>query len=85
MNIEYALSDEDLEFIKNVFEKKLALEALIKSEGISANLMKDLISTYSQVNAEYTNWWSKKIKELNLENSNYELQVDFENKLIVNI
>ncbi|WP_438588780.1 hypothetical protein [Dubosiella newyorkensis] len=60
MNIEYALSDEDLEFIKNVFEKKLALEALIKSEGISANLMKDLISTYSQVNAEYTNWWSKK-------------------------
>lgn len=85
MNIEYALSDEDLEFIKNVFEKKLALEALIKSEGISANLMKDLISTYSQINAEYTNWWSKKIKELNLENSNYELQVDFENKLIVNI
>jgi len=85
MNIEYALSDEDLEFIKNVFEKKLALEALIKSEGISANLIKDLISTYSQVNAEYTNWWSKKIKELNLENSNYELQVDFENKLIVNI
>ncbi|MFA1015403.1 hypothetical protein [Dubosiella newyorkensis] len=85
MNIEYALSDEDLEFIKNVFEKKLALEALIKSEGISANLMKDLISTYSQINAEYTNWWSKKIKELNLENSNYELQVDFENKRIVNI
>ncbi|WP_305151806.1 hypothetical protein [uncultured Dubosiella sp.] len=85
MNIEYALSDEDLEFIKIVFEKKLALEALIKSEGISANLMQDLISTYSQVNFEYTNWWSKKIKELNLENTDYELKVDFENKRIVNI
>lgn len=60
-NVEFELNEQELEEIREIFEKKTSLESLAKIVDPSANeaLYNRLLSDYQKVSTDFQSWWDK--------------------------
>lgn len=83
----HELSDSELEEITGLYEKKMALENLVKiidANGPSFEVLYNrLISDYGEVSRKFEAWWRKMHTTYNWPNGNW--SVDFEAAEIVQI
>ncbi len=79
----YKLTDEEASTIRDIFEKKLALENLAKIISPSENneMYERLISDYGATMREFNDWWSSTIAAHHLPPDNY--AVDFIEKQLI--
>jgi CXXX repeat modification system protein len=57
-NIIWTLSEEDKKIIEELYEKKVALENLIRIvDPGNEKLYQKMIEDYSKVTAKFNNWW----------------------------
>lgn len=76
------LSDEEINEITDLYEKKLALENLVKIVDINnKELYTKLIGDYGKCTASFENWWVKMSTIYHWEGSKW--SVDFENKRVL--
>lgn len=71
------LNEEELEVIEDIFEKKVALENLIKIIDVETQevLYNRLIADYTIINGAFSEWWNDNIGKYQLEGK--EAYVDF--------
>ena len=78
-----AITREETSSIRDLYEKKLALENLAKiiSPNENNELYERLVADYGATVHEFNNWWTDILKKYNLPGDNY--IVDFvENQLL---
>lgn len=77
------ITEEETTEIRNLFEKKMALENLAKIITPSENeeMYQRLVADYGITVHEFNQWWEKILKEYNLPSKNY--SVDFVNRQLV--
>lgn len=76
-NVIYTLNDNEKKEIEELFEKKIALENLIKSISLEQrDLYNSLLEDYTKNNTLYLNWFNKMKKKYSWSGENW--RVDFE-------
>lgn len=67
--------------IQNIYEKKNALENLIKVLSSEENdLYEKVLNDYTQINTEYLKWWDKMFNKYNWPDGEY--RINFKNNEI---
>lgn len=78
----YQLSEEEFQEIENLYEKKLALENLVKIiDASKKDLYERLIDDYGVTVRNFNAWWAQMSKKFNLDSENW--YVDFEKQMMV--
>lgn len=79
----YVLSADETNTIRELYEKKIALENLAKIISPEENpvMYERMLADYGGTVRVFQNWWTLTIKKHNLPSSNY--VVDFDNHLLV--
>ena len=78
----WKLSEEDLDDIQDLFEKKMALENLTKIiDAKDSELYEKLVKDYGKTLHEYNNWWEVTSKKYNWEGSNW--WINFETREVI--
>lgn len=78
----WELTDEKCNEIQDLFEKRLALENLIKIVDVNNYELYDkIIKDYGRVLREFQEWWNLNSKEYNWNGENW--YVDFQKKQVL--
>ncbi len=78
----WKLSEEDLDDIQDLFEKKMALENLTKIiDAKDSELYEKLVKDYGKTLYEYNNWWEVTSKKYSWEGSNW--WINFETREVI--
>lgn len=73
----WTLSDDDKKEIQNIFEKKLALENLVKIIDANNQEMYDkLISDYRRTLCQFQDWWTRNSQKYKWEGQNWSINFD---------
>lgn len=74
---------DECDAIENLYEKKVALENLIKTIDIESNegIYNRIISDYGKITIEFNDWWEKIFVTYSIKDGNY--HIDFENKQLI--
>lgn len=82
-NITCALEADEIKAIRNIYEKKLALENLAKIIKLDVNpeLYERLVSDYSATMQAFNGWWDDMFRKYQVEPGDY--IVDFLNGKII--
>ncbi len=72
----WQLSEEDLNEIQDLFERKIAIENLIKIVNLKdGDIYEKLIKDYGKITREFQQWWDIKSSQYKWEGTNW--WVDF--------